>query len=305
MTVAGIEIANPDKVLFPGDGITKEDLGDYYARVAEVMLPHLEGRPLHLQRFPDGIEGEEIQQKRVPDYFPEFVSRVEVPRKADDTEILHALAANADTLVYLADQACITPHAWLSRADRLDYPDQLVLDLDPPRRDLDLLRDAARALREVLEEIGLTCFVKATGSRGLHVVCPLDRRADFDEARAFAHGVADLVAARDADRLTTEPRKAKRRGRLYLDTTRNAYAQTAVAPYAVRARPGAPVATPLEWEELGKRDFNPGRYTMRNIFRRLSRKGDPWEGINKHASSLDGPSRRLDELRGEAGKRKR
>jgi bifunctional non-homologous end joining protein LigD len=296
MSIAGVEISNPDKVLFPDDGITKEDLADYYARVADVMLPHLAGRPLHLQRFPDGIDGPEIQQKRVPDYFPDFVSRVEVPRKADDTEIIHAVAANADTLVYLADQACITPHAWLSRVDRLDHPDQLVFDLDPPRRDLDLLRDAARALRDVLVEIGLACCLKATGSRGLHVVCPLDRRADFDQVRAVARDVADLVAARDPDRLTTEARKGKRRGRLYLDTTRNAYAQTVVAPYAVRARPGAPVATPLDWDEVGKRDFEPGRYTVRNIFRRLSRKGDPWEDIGRHASSLSAARRRLDEL---------
>jgi bifunctional non-homologous end joining protein LigD len=295
MTAVDVEISNPDKVLFPGDGITKADLAAYYRRVAETMLPHLAGRPLHLQRFPDGIEGEEIHQKQVPDYFPDFVRRVEVPKKGGGT-ITQAVAENPETLVYLADQAVVTPHTWLSRADELDCPDQLVFDLDPPRGDLDAVRAAARALREILEEVGLFAFVKSTGSRGLHVVSPLDRSAGFDIARSFARDVAEVVAARDRGRLTTEQRKAKRRGRLYLDTARNAYAQTAVAPYAVRARRGAPLAAPLSWDEVGRKDFHPERYTLGNVFRRLSRKGDPWADMGRHARALSQSRDRLDEL---------
>jgi bifunctional non-homologous end joining protein LigD len=293
--VLDIEISNPDKVLFPDDGITKADLAGYYGRVAETMLPHLERRPLHLQRFPDGIGGEEIHQKQVPDYFPDFVERIDVPKKGGG-RITHALALNPQTLVYLAGQAVVTPHTWLSRADKLDCPDQVVFDLDPPRADLDVVREAARALRSILEKIGLAPFVKPTGSRGLHVVCPLDRSPDFDEVRAFCRDVADLVVARDRDRFTTEQRKQKRRGRLYLDVARNAYAQTAVAPYAVRARAGAPVAAPLDWDEIGRRGFHPERYTIRNVFRRLGTKGDPWADIQSQAHSLDQARARLDGL---------
>lgn len=299
MTVLDVEISKPDKVLFPNDGITKADLAGYYARVAERMLPHLAERPLHLQRFPDGIEHEEIHQKQAPDYFPDFVERVDVPRRGGGM-VRHVIAVNAETLVYLADQAVITPHTWLSRANKLDCPDQLVFDLDPPRGDFDAVRDAARSLKDLLEEVKLVPFVKSTGSRGIHVVCPLDRSACFDAVRAFARDLAEIVAARDPDRFTTEQRKEKRRGRLYLDTARNAYGQTAVAPYAVRARGGAPVAVPLSWDEIGKKDFRPERYTLGNVFRRLSRKGDPWAEIKGSARSLREPWSRLDKLLAEA-----
>jgi bifunctional non-homologous end joining protein LigD len=290
---AAVEISNPDKALFP-DGLTKAELARYYERIAETMLPHVRRRPLHMQRFPDGIEGEEIQQKQAPDYFPDFVERVRVKRKRGGS-VEHVMIENAETLVYLADQACITPHVWLSRVDKLDHPDQLVFDLDPPGRDLAPVRDAARALRELLEEVGLAAYVKTTGSRGLHVVTPLDRSVRFEETRAFARELAALLAEREPKRFTVEQRKAKRRGRLYFDTARNAYAQTAVAPYAVRALPGAPVACPLDWRELGR--VEPQQFTVRNIARRLARKPDPWADIGSDARSLRNPQRRLAQLR--------
>ncbi len=286
--MTAVEISNPDKVLFPDDGITKADLKRYYGRVAAAMLPHVRGRPVHMQRFPDGIDGEEIQQKQAPDYFPELVRRVEVKRKGGGS-VTHPVIDNAETIAYLAGQACITPHTWLSRADRLDNPDQLVFDLDPPGRDLDALRAAAKALKALLEELGLVAYLKTTGSRGLHVTAPLDRSAGFDEARAFARQVADLLAAREPSRFTTQQRKDRRRGRLYLDTARNAYAQTAVAPYAVRALPGAPVACPVDWRELNR--VEPQMFTLRNTLQRLARKRDPWAGIWDDARALPEPSR--------------
>jgi bifunctional non-homologous end joining protein LigD len=293
MSVA-VEISSPDKPLFP-DGLTKADLARYYERIAETMLPHVHGRPVHMQRFPDGIEGEEIQQKQAPDYFPDFVQRARVRRKRGGS-VEHVVIENAETLVYLADQACITPHVWLSRIDRLDNPDQLIFDLDPPGRDLATVRDAARSLQELLEELGLAAYLKTTGSRGLHVLTPLDRSADFDETRAFARELAALLAEREPRRFTVEQRKEKRRGRLYLDTARNAHAQTAVAPYAVRALPGAPVACPLEWREL--RRIEPQQFTVRNLGRRLARKQDPWADIRSDARPLREPQRRLERLRG-------
>jgi bifunctional non-homologous end joining protein LigD len=277
-----VTIAHPDKPLFP-DGLTKADLASYYERVAEVMLPHVRGRPVHMQRFPDGIDGPELQQKQVPDYFPDFVHRVEVPRKRGGT-VTHATIESADTLVYLAGQACITPHVWLSRADRLDSPDQLIFDLDPPGGELGPARDAARRLRSLLQEAKLTTFLKTTGSRGYHVVVPLDRSSGFDAVRAFAREIAGELAERVPDRFTVEQRIAARDGRLYLDTARNGYAQTAVAPYAVRAIDGAPVACPLEWGELGRVD--PQGFPVRNIFRRLARRADPWRDMAGAAAPL-------------------
>ena len=289
-----VEISNPDKVLFPDDGITKQELARYYQRVAEAMLPHVRGRPVHMQRFPDGIGGEQIQQKQVPDYFPDFVRRAKVSRRGGGS-VTHAVIDNPETLVYLADQACVTPHTWLSRTDKLDNPDQLIFDLDPAGDDLDVVRGGATALRELLEQLGLATYLKTTGSRGFHVLVPLDRRAGFDQARAFARDVAKLLAEREPKRFTVEQRKDKRRGRLYLDTARNAYAQTAVAPYAVRALPGAPVACPVDWDELGR--VEPQQFTLRSLPRRLARKRDPWAGIWDEARSLREPSRRLEGLR--------
>ena len=280
--MASIAISNPDKPLFP-DGTTKADLARYYGRIADVMLPHVRGRPVHMQRFPDGIDGPEIQQKQAPDYFPDVVARARVPRKRGGS-VEHVVIENAETLVYLAGQACITPHVWLSRTDALDNPDQIVFDLDPPRPDLPTLRDGARALRRLLEDVGLRAYVKSTGSRGLHVVAPLDGRAAFDEARAFARDIATRLAEDSPDRFTVEQRKDRRGGRVYVDVGRNGYAQTAVAPYAVRALPGAPVAAPLQWDELGR--FEPRRFTTGNLFRRLARKQDPWADMYEHAGSV-------------------
>ncbi len=291
--MTAVAISNPDKVLFPDDGITKADLAAYYERIADTMLPHVRGRPVHMQRFPDGIDGEEIQQKQAPDYFPDFVRRVQVERRGGGS-VTHPVIDNAETMVYLADQACVTPHTWLARADRLDNPDQLIFDLDPSS-DLDPVRATAKALRALLEEeLGLVAYLKTTGSRGYHVVVPLDRGAGFDQARAFARGAAKVLATREPSRLTVEQRKDKRRGRLYLDTARNAYAQTAVAPYAVRALAGAPVACPIDWRELSR--VEPRTFTLRNIQRRLARRRDAWAGIWDDARSLREPGRRLEKL---------
>jgi bifunctional non-homologous end joining protein LigD len=221
------------------------------------------------------------------------VPRASLPKKGGTID--HVVCDDAATLAYLAGQACITPHRWLSRADQPDDPDLVIFDLDPsgpdPAADFDAVRSAARSLRSALESAGLVPFVQTTGSRGLHVVAPLDRSADFDTVRAFAREVADAVAADDSEHLTTEQRKQKRRGRIYVDIMRNAYAQTAVAPYALRARPGAPVATPLDWDELSSTGMSPQRYTAANLFRRLARRADPWADIDRHARPLPHNSR--------------
>jgi bifunctional non-homologous end joining protein LigD len=238
---------------------------------------------VHMQRFPDGIEGREIQQKQAPAYFPAFVTRVRVPRKRGGS-VDHVVIDKPETLIYLVGQACITPHVWLSRSDRLEYPDRLIFDLDPPHPDLAVLRQGARALRSLFEDVGLSPYVMTTGSRGLHVVAPLDRSAGFDDTRALARSLAELLVAARPERFTLEQRKSRRGGRLYLDTARNGYAQTGVAPYAVRALPGAPVATPLAWDELSR--TTPQRFTARNVPRRLARRDDPWADIDRHGASV-------------------
>jgi bifunctional non-homologous end joining protein LigD len=288
-----VEVSNPGKVLYP-DGITKGDLVDYYRRVAERMLPHLRGRPVAMERYPDGIDGQRIFQKDVPDYFPDWIERVKVHKEGGSLQ--QVACDQAATLVYLANQACITPHVFLSRADRLDHPDQLIFDLDPAGDDFEEARLAALALRDLLRELELPSFAKTTGGKGLHLTVPLDRRADFDTVRGFARDVADLLAARQPDRLTTEQRKDKRKGRLYLDAMRNAYAQTAVPPYAARARPSATVATPLDWSEVEDRSLRPSSFTIASA---LERTGDPWKDLRRHGRSLSRARRRLNALIGE------
>jgi bifunctional non-homologous end joining protein LigD len=246
-----------------------------------------------MQRYPNGIQAEGFFQKAAPDYFPDWIRRVTVSKEGGTVE--HVVCDNAATLVYLANQGCITPHVWLSRADRVDNPDRLIFDLDPPGDDFEVVRFAAGELRGLLGELGLDPFLMATGGRGLHLVVPLDRRADFDAARAFARGVAEVLTARHPRRLTTEARKNKRRGRLFLDTMRNAYAQTAVPPYAVRARPGAPVAMPLTWKELDDPDLRGSSWNTRNAPARVTG-GDPWIGMSRRARSLSAPRRKLDRI---------
>ncbi|WP_030692192.1 non-homologous end-joining DNA ligase [Streptomyces globisporus] len=288
-----VEIKRAEKELFPDDGITKADLADYYRRVGPRILPHLRGRPLMLERHPDGIGEGRFMQKDTPDYFPDWIHRWELPKA--DGSVTYPVCDDVATLLYLAGQACITPHRWLSKADRPDHPDRLVFDLDPSGGDFEPVRQAAALLREVLDELGLPAALMTTGSRGLHVLVPLDRRADFDTVRAFARDVAELLADRHPERFTTAARKQARKGRLYLDVQRNAYGQTAVTPYAVRALPGAPVAAPLSWSELDDPDLTPQRWTLGTIDERLEN-DDPWKQELRRGRSVEAARGRLEKL---------
>ncbi len=298
-----LEISNPHKVLFPDAGITKLDLVDHYQGVAEVMLPHVQGRLVSMHRFPEGIDEDGFYHKDVPDHFPGWIHTEQVEKEGGSLRQL--VIDDTATLVYLADQACITPHVWLSRVDRVREPDRMIFDLDPPGDDweatFDDVRAAARDVRAVLDDVGLATFVMTSGSRGLHVYAPLRRGPSFDDVRAFARDVARLLAERHPERLTVAQRKDKRGKRVFLDVLRNAYAQTSVAPYAVRPRPGAPVATPLAWDELDDPELGPRRYTVKNIQRRLGQRDDPWQGMGRHGRSLDDPRQALDALLEKAG----
>jgi bifunctional non-homologous end joining protein LigD len=281
-----VRLSNADKVLFPADGITKEDLARYYAAVAGAMVPHVRDRPINLWRWNRGIEEELVVQQAIPKGAPEWVRRVTVSRRRGG-DVTHAVGGEAATLVWLANQNCITPHVWTARCDRPDHPDRIVFDFDPPDdgdNHLEAIRAGALAIGELLREKGLQPYAMTSGSRGIHVVAPLRRGPDSDRVRTVAGQLAEEVTERLPEQLTTSWRKAGRGGRVLVDAARNTYAQTAVAPYAVRAKPGAPVATPLFWEEI--EDAEPRRWTLRDVPARLEERGDPWEGIGSAAASL-------------------
>ncbi|MEH0447535.1 MULTISPECIES: non-homologous end-joining DNA ligase [unclassified Streptomyces] len=294
-----LEVHRPDKVLFPGGGdakeYTKADLVAYYRDVAPFMLPQLRGRPLMLERHPDGVDGPRFMQKNTPEHYPEWITRVELAKEGGT--VCHTVCDDAATLAFLADQACVTLHRWLSRSDRADRPDLMVFDLDPADGSrFAAVRETAGWLRELLGELRLPADLMTTGSRGLHVVVPVDGQDDFDEVRAFARDVAATLAAEHPDRLTTAARKKDRGERLYLDVQRNGYAQTAVAPYTVRALPGAPVATPISWAQLDDPDLGPRRWTIADAVAQARTR--PWSGTSGRGRALGPARRRLDALRG-------
>jgi bifunctional non-homologous end joining protein LigD len=296
-----VELSNTGKVLFGDGGVTKGDLVGYYRDVAAVMVPLIAGRPLTLQRFPDGVDGGGFFQQDASDHFPDWVRRVPVPRRGKGGTVEHVACDHPATLVYLANQATVTFHAWTSRAGDPDRPDLIVFDLDPPATggsDHRAVRLATRAVGSAMDEIGLVPFVQTSGSKGFHVVAPIEPELDHDAVLAFTRDLAALIAARDPERLTVEVRKAKRAGRVFVDVGRNGYAQTAVAPYSVRARPGATVATPIGWGELSR--VEPRSYTVANLHRRLARKADPWASLPERARPLQPARERLDRLASKA-----
>ncbi|MGW0698416.1 non-homologous end-joining DNA ligase [Streptomyces sp. NPDC002867] len=288
-----VEIKRPDKLLFPDDGISKADLAAYYRAIAPYMLPHLRGRPLMPERHPDGVGGPRFMQKHTPEHYPDWVGRAEVEKEGGT--VVHTVCGTTAALMYLVDQACVTFHRWQSRVKRPGHPDRLVFDLDPPGADFEAVRRAARGLGELLGELRLPAQLMTTGSRGLHVVVPLSGTSGFDETRAFAQEVAETLAARDPRHLTTAVRKQARGDRLYLDVQRNGYAQTAVAPYSVRAKPGAPVAVPIGWDQLDDPGLTARRWTIADAPDQA--RAEPWKATADGSRSLGPAGRRLASLR--------
>jgi bifunctional non-homologous end joining protein LigD len=279
-------ITHPDKVLFPADGITKGELVSYYERIAPFMLPHIHGRPVTMERYHRGIGEKGFIQKDVSKGFPDWLNRVEVPKK--DGTVHHPLANDTRSLLWFANQNSITPHVWTSRTPNLHNPDLCVFDLDPSQDQPEVLRAAALALRDLLREFGLRSWVKTSGSKGFHIVAPLDASAGFGEVARFAHRVGRVMVSRDPDHLTQEFSKADRGGRILIDTGRNAYSATFAAPYAVRAKPGAPVSAPCTWEELERGDAEPQTFTLRTMAARMADAGDLWSDLPQSGQSLRG-----------------
>ena len=272
-----VKITNPEKILFPDDNITKADLINYYHEIAPIMVPYMKNRLITLQRFPEGINHEGFFQKDASDYFPSWIKTKSIKKK-DGGSTAYVVCNNAATLVYLANQACITPHLWLSKINNLHKPDKMIFDLDPTGdKDFALVKEVALILKKILEDHKLEPYVMTTGSRGLHVVTQLNATADFEVVRTFARDIAAKIAQADPKRITIETRKEKRGTRLLIDYLRNGFTATAVSPYAVRPKPGAPIATPLFWEELDNKKLTSQMYTMKNIFKRITTVGDAWK----------------------------
>ncbi|WP_040494753.1 DNA polymerase domain-containing protein [Ilumatobacter nonamiensis] len=287
-SIAGksIELSHLDKVYFDdsaasggGSGpVTKGDVVDYYERVADRMLPHVAGRPLVLQRFPDGIDEFGFYQKNTPDHVPDWIERVEMAT-ADGGSTRYAVVDDAAGLVYLANQGAIVFHTLLADAVAPSQPVEVIFDLDPSSDDMGPVRAAARELQTLLDDLGLAPRVKSSGSRGLHIVVDVIDEGDvgFDLTRTFAREVAEIVSERGP--FTVEHRKDKREGRLFLDILRNGPASHAAAPYTLRPIHGAPIAAPLDWGEALDSGFDPQRITIHNVFRRLAQKDDPWDHL--------------------------
>jgi bifunctional non-homologous end joining protein LigD len=293
-----VTISHPEKVLFPEDGITKGDLAAYYEAVAAVMLPHIRARPVTMERFHRGIGEKGFFQKDVSRGFPAWLERVEVPKK--DGVVHHPIVTDTRALLWLANQNCITPHVWTSRAPDLYHPDICVFDLDPSEDNAAVLRSAALQLRDLLGELGLTSWVKTTGSKGFHIVVPLDGTADMGTVERFAHGVGTLLVSRDPQHLTQEFMKVDRADRILVDTGRNGYSATFAAAYAVRARPGAPVSAPCTWQEVESGEALPRTFTLRNLPERVAAMDDVWSGLHAHGASIESANAELRRIMGRA-----
>ena len=289
------KIAHSDKILFPKSGITKGKLIAYYEAIAADMLPYLKDRPLTLHRFPDGIEKKGFFQKNASDYFPDWIKTIEVKKQGG--WVNHVICDCKETLIYLVGQGTISFHITLSRTDKLDYPDKLIFDLDPPNGSFCDVTKSAQILRSLLEsELGLTSFPMLTGSSGIHLVVPLDRSDNFDSVRAFAKNIAHYTAKEYPEKFTAEIRKEQRKGRLFVDYLRNSYAQTAICPFSARAFENAPVAVPIGWNELQNGIKSAQAFTIDTISNRLKYKSNPWEDLFRNPYSLDGAISKLENL---------
>ena len=290
-------ITHPDKVLFPDDVITKGELASYYEAVAPLMLPHIRARPVTMERYPAGIGAKGFMHKDVSRGFPDWLERVEVPKKGGTVH--HPIVCDTRSLLWITNQNCITPHVWTSRSPKLYQPDICVFDLDPSKDDEpDALRAAALRVRDLLRELGVTSWVKTSGSKGFHIVVPLDGTAGFGDVSRFAGLVGRTLVVRHPETLTQEFSKKDRAGRIYVDTGRNGYSATLAAAYAVRPKPGAPVSAPCTWMEVEQGSVAPRTFTLRTMADRVNAAGDLWSDMLRHRWSLARPMDRLRRMTG-------
>jgi DNA ligase D len=285
---AGVKLTNPEKVFWPEDGLTKGDLVEYYRAVSPALLPHLRNRPLTVKRYPNGIEGETFFQKNAPKGTPEWVRTVKLPAESAKRDVDYVLCNDRRTLLWLGNLASIELHPWLSRVDRLERPDWLVMDIDPLEGGVALAARAALCARDVLRAHGLEALAKTSGGKGVHVYIPLVRRYEFDRIRDAGLRLSAEVEEREPELVTTQFRKGERGGKVFMDFTRNRPGQHVAAAYSPRARQGAPVSFPVEWSRLERAD--PLEFSIATVPKLLER-GDPWHELCPPPQTLPGDLR--------------
>ena len=263
-------------MLYPEQGLTKIGLAQYYEQVADWILPHLEDRPLTLVRCPEGRGADCFYQKHAKETVPDVIGRVEIPE--DQKTAVYMTADSLAAVIGLVQMGVLELHTWGATRDRLDRPDRLIIDLDPdPALPWKSVVEAAQLVRSLLNELGLECFLKTTGGKGLHVVMPLQRVHTWDEVKSFAKALAEHLVRLIPDRFIANMSKRKRKGKIYLDFLRNGKGATAIAAYSTRAKPGAPVSVPLTWDELAV-ELRSDHFTVANVPDRLKRlRQDPWK----------------------------
>jgi bifunctional non-homologous end joining protein LigD len=282
-----VRLSSAERVLFPEDGVTKGDLWDYYAAVSPALVPHLRNRPFTMKRFREGAARGFFFQKDAPKGMPAWITTKRFrtyPREGESRLVDFPLVNDELAVLWMVQMHCIDMNAWYSRVDKPQRPDFVLFDLDPPDGEFALGVRVAHLVHGVLEELGLRGYVKTSGADGVHVLVPVTRRSTFDQAREFADGVAQVLAERHPGLVTTEWRKAKRRG-VFLDARQNGWGKTIASVYSVRPKPGAPVSTPLRWEELTE-DVVPRDFGMAEALERLKRHGDLFRPVLDEPQAL-------------------
>lgn len=278
-----MKLSHPDKIWFPKSKITKEDIVDYYQKIAPHFLKYCKNHLIVLLRYPNGITQDFFYQKQIPDYFPAFIKRKTIVLKKGEEQTL-TIIANQKSLLYLVNQGTLIFHSWLSNTKNVHNPDKIVFDFDPSMNDLKKLRFAVTEMKKIVERHGLVPFLMTTGSRGYHIVIPIKPQHSFDIVHEFVKKVAQELANAYPKLMTINPILKERKGRIFIDYLRNSYGQTSVAPYSVRAIEKAPIATPIRWQELSR--TKPQQFTIKNIFKRLTSKGDAWKDFEKSRKTL-------------------
>lgn len=291
-----LKFTNLNKVYYPDDGYTKRDVLNYYAGIADLILPHLKDRPLSLKRYPNGIGKEYFFQKNVREAFAPWLRTELIESEHNHGPIKYVFAQDHASLLYLVNLGCIDHNPWMSRSPTLDNPDFILIDLDPQECPFEMIVDAALMVQEVLAQVGLTGYPKTTGGDGMHVYIPVEPVYSYEETRTFAELIARLVFDRKPELFTT-PRSVSKRttNRVYFDYVQNGKSRTIAAPYVLRAHAGAPVATPLEWSEV-RHGLHPSQFNITNARARFAEKGDLFAGVLENPQRIESPLEKLDRL---------
>jgi bifunctional non-homologous end joining protein LigD len=291
-------LSHPGKIFWPDEGYSKKDLFDYYREVSGIILPHIIGRPQSLHRHPDGIKGESFFQKDISFKPPSWIQTFLVSDKDKPKDIHYLVCRDIDSLLYMANLGCIEINPWLSRVENINRPDFIVIDLDPTDTDFSKVVSTALKTKEILEMLDIEGFIKTSGATGLHIYIPTGSKYDYDQAQQFTNMLAIVIKRKIPGISSIERSPRKRQGKVYLDYLQNRKGQTIAAPYCIRPRPGAPVSTPLFWDELEDLK-DPAVFNIKNIFKRLEKYGDIWKEIYKKGLDMEKVLSNIQELYGE------